>query len=164
VNSLFSFSAGGLLTLLLTNMIAAPAPELPGIAYTAKFQDKDSAHRSSADRGDDGLFYITVRMNDKPATMLVDTGASHLVLSKKDAKRFSAVKLPEGKMTYMSTAAGSVAVDWVLIDRLEVQGQLLRNVRAAVPRKDIGVSLLGQNALAQFRGIHIDGDRLTLLP
>jgi aspartyl protease family protein len=94
--------------------------------------------------------------------MVVDTGATHVVLSHADAKR-AGVSVATGTPDVIATAAGQIGVNWVILERVELQGKVLRHVKAAVPRQDIGVSLLGQNALGQFQGLRIDGDRLTLL-
>ena len=61
------------------------------------------------------------------------------------------------------TAAGAIDVDWVIIEKLELHGNVLKNVRAAIPRRDTGLSLLGQSALVHFSSVRIDGDRLSLV-
>jgi aspartyl protease family protein len=54
-------------------------------------------------------------------------------------------------------------VRWIVVDRMVVAGSVLQNVEAAVPEKDVGLSLLGQNALAQFTKLEINGDDLLLM-
>jgi len=93
--------------------------------------------------------------------MLVDTGASHVILSHADAKK--AISHPDSSGgTRIVTAGGAVDADWVVIDKLELHGNVLKNVRAAIPRRDTGLSLLGQSALVHFSSVRIDGDQLSL--
>jgi aspartyl protease family protein len=54
-------------------------------------------------------------------------------------------------------------VDWVVIKEVEIEGRVFKSLRAAVPSNDVAVSLLGQNALAQFQAIQISGDELKFV-
>jgi aspartyl protease family protein len=112
-------------------------------------------------RADDGLFYLDGMAGREAVRFLVDTGATHVVLSHADARRAngSPIAEPNGEII---TAGGAARVDWVVIRQLEIRGKILRNVKAAVPHRDTGLSLLGQNALAQFEVLRIDRDTLTL--
>lgn len=120
-----------------------------------------AARQQGIARAADGLFYVEVHNGVGRADLLVDTGASHVVLSRADARRLGA-RLQSSAPTTIATAAGPVVAQWVVIDSLEVQGHVLRDVQAAVPQGDVGTSLLGQNALVQFSQIQIQGDRLSL--
>lgn len=110
----------------------------------------------------DGLFYVVAQGPSGNARFLVDTGASHVILSHSDASRLGARRLDD-RHSSIATAAGTINADWVVIGRLEISGHILTDVRAAVPRNDIQTSLLGQNALAQFAEVRIQGDRLSLI-
>lgn len=116
---------------------------------------------SGTRRADDGLFYVEAQLGAGRARMLVDTGASHVTLSHTDAKK--ARSRPDrkggGKIV---TASGVIEADWVIIEKLELQGHVLKDVKAAVPHRDTGLSLLGQSALVQFSSVQIDGDNLSL--
>ena len=110
-------------------------------------------------RDDNGLFYIGGNVGQESIRFLVDTGASHVILSHEDARKLGPVARVADHQMVM-TAGGPVAVDWIVIKEINFDGHRIRNLKAAIPRRDIGLSLLGQNALAQFDSIHIDGDRL----
>jgi aspartyl protease family protein len=112
-------------------------------------------------RAEDGLFYLDGMAGSEKVRFLVDTGATHVVLSHADARRARGVPITAADDVIM-TAGGAENVDWVVIAELEIRGEVLRHVKAAVPRRDTGLSLLGQNALTQFEVLRIDGDRLTL--
>ena len=112
-------------------------------------------------RASNGLFYVSANVGTGQARFLVDTGASHVILSHDDAKK--AIKRSNRQKTQkLITAAGAIAVDWVVLDTLVIEGQVLRQVEAAIPYRDVGVSLLGQSALAQFSSVRIEGDQLSL--
>ncbi len=115
----------------------------------------------SITRASDGLFYVRAGAALGDVRFLVDTGASHVVLSHADALKVTSKPLADGAKR-IQTAGGRVPVDWIVIERLEIEGHVLHHVRAAVPRSDIGVSLLGQNALSQFSQLQIDGNELVL--
>ena len=101
-------------------------------------------------------------MGPKSIRFLVDTGASHVILSHADARKVDAYTAVGDTRTVM-TAGGALAVDWIGIKEIAFDGHVIKNLKAAIPRRDVGLSLLGQNALAQFDAVHIDGDRLTLV-
>ncbi|MDC8753589.1 TIGR02281 family clan AA aspartic protease [Erythrobacter sp. sf7] len=112
-------------------------------------------------RASNGLFYVTANVGSGEARFLVDTGASHVILSHSDAKK-SISRSNRQKTQDLVTAGGAIAVDWVVLDTIVIEGQVLRQVEAAVPRRDVGISLLGQSALAQFSSVRIEGDQLSL--
>jgi aspartyl protease family protein len=134
-------------------------------AMTARSPDQELIFDDSRDgiqRGNDGLFYIDAQLGSGKARLLVDTGASHVTLSHADAKK--AISRPDrnGGPKIM-TAAGAIEADWVIIEKLELHGNVLKDVKAAVPHRDTGLSLLGQSALVQFSSVQINGDHLSLI-
>lgn len=154
---------------LFTAAITAPGDSMPASSSGATAL---SVHNSNTaglarsqglaiSRADDGLFYLEGMADRQEVRFLVDTGATHVVLSHADATRANGSPLAEPNDVII-TAGGAAKVDWVVIRELEISGKILRNVKAAVPHRDTGLSLLGQNALAQFDVLHIDGDTLTL--
>jgi aspartyl protease family protein len=112
-------------------------------------------------RDANGLFYVTANLGSGEARFLVDTGASHVILSHADARK-ATVRPNSKKSQNLITAGGAVEVDWVVIDRLAIEGEALHHVEAAIPHRDVGISLLGKSALAQFSSVRIEGDKLSL--
>lgn len=155
---------------MATAIVAAPfvAPQDQRFAATAfaassAAPEIDTRQKSLGTRRDDnGLFYIGGDVGPKSIRFLVDTGASHVILSHADARKVDAYTAVGDTRTVM-TAGGPVAVDWIVIKEIAFDGHVIKNLKAAIPRRDVGLSLLGQNALAQFEAVHIDGDRLTLV-
>jgi aspartyl protease family protein len=110
----------------------------------------------------DGLFYVDALVNGRPLRFLVDTGASIMVLTAADAK---AVGIEVGEQHYNSnvkTVGGKAEMAWATIDRIEIGGRNVSQLRAAVVRNGLGVSLLGQNALSKFESVTIKGDSLSI--
>lgn len=110
----------------------------------------------------DGLFYVDALVNGKPLRFLVDTGASIMVLTAADAK---AVGIEVGEQHYNSnvkTVGGKAEMAWATIDRIEIGGRNVNQLKAAVVRNGLGVSLLGQNALSKFESVTIKGDSLSI--
>ncbi len=126
----------------------------PGHALTVE----DELHRAN-----DGLFYVNGLSEKQSFKFLVDTGATHVVLSHSDAKRLTLSRLETADGQHVETVSGPAKVDWVIIKEVEIEGRILKSLRAAVPSNDIAVSLLGQNALAQFQAIQISGDELKFV-
>lgn len=115
---------------------------------------------ATINRAADGLFYVGANLGTGEARFLIDTGASHVILSHADAK-LAKVRTDQTTSAMLYTAGGTIDVDWVIIDELKVAGVVLKDVKAAVPRRDVGLSLLGQNALVGFSGVRIKGDSLS---
>ncbi len=113
-----------------------------------------------AAKGDDGLFYLTARVNGVPIRFVVDTGANVVVLTDDDARR--AGIRPGNGTQRMETASGGSEMRWATLDELEIAGQRLPRTRAAVVAEGLNMSLLGQNALAQLNSVTLTGNRLEI--
>jgi aspartyl protease family protein len=156
----------GMLVSAALYVMATPlgAPE-EASAYAAQAVPKADASKEpvlGVDRSDNGMFYVQGEAGNQKVKFLLDTGASHVILSKADAQRLAPLLTAAKGGGLLQTAGGQTPVDWVIVRDLTISGQRLSEVKAAIPKQDVGTSLLGQNALAQFRSVHIDGDRLRL--
>jgi len=116
----------------------------------------------AVDRERDGLFYVNATINGQRLRMLVDTGASVMVLTAADARLVGAAPETINYDRSVETVGGSAAMAWTTLSRVELAGRDIRNVRAAVVREGLGVSLLGQNMLAQFHSVTISAGQLSL--
>jgi len=112
-------------------------------------------------RAADGLFYVTASVNGQPVRFLVDTGASVIVLSPRDAARTGLADQARFN-AHIDTANGSAPMAWTKIDKVEIGGRQVAGLRAAVVQQGLSVSLLGQNALAKLGPVTMEGDRLRL--
>lgn len=113
-------------------------------------------------RRGDGHFHIIALVNNVDVEFMVDTGATDVVLTQRDAER---IGLDPETLNYTQramTANGTVRGAPVMLDRFEFAGIEDLRVRATVNEGDLRVSLLGMSFLSRFTRIAIEGDRLIL--
>ncbi|OYX13642.1 MAG: histidine kinase [Rhizobiales bacterium 32-66-8] len=114
-------------------------------------------------RSADGDFAVRALINEAISQMLVDTGASSVVLTLEDAR---AAGLPVDFLKYdvpVDTANGRMRAASVVLDRLTVGGIIERRVPALVtPKGVLRTSLLGMSFLSRLDSFEIRGDRLVM--
>jgi aspartyl protease family protein len=121
-----------------------------------------SEGRVEVPRSGDGHYYLTLEIDGQRVRMVVDTGATDMVLSRADAQR---VGLDTETLTFTGraqTANGMVRTARVTLDEVSVGGIIDRNVTAWVNEGDMAISLLGMSYLQRFARIEIERDRLVL--
>ena len=114
--------------------------------------------------GAHGHFVIEAEVDGTRLRFLVDTGASDVVLSPRDAERlgFKAASLSFTK-TYR-TANGTVRGAPVRLGRMRVGPIVVEDVRASVNGADMERSLLGMSFLSRLGGYEVRGNKLILRP
>lgn len=116
-------------------------------------------------RGPDGHFQIDGDVNGTSVRFLVDTGASAVVLTSKDATRAGIDLASLSYSVPVSTANGSTMVAPAQIRDLRLADIHIPNVRTFVAQPDnLETSLLGMSALSRLHGWKVEGDRLVLNP
>lgn len=118
--------------------------------------------RIEVPRSPDGHYYLTIKVNGAPVRFVVDTGATEMVLTRRDAERAG---IDPDDLIYSGrafTANGMVETAPVRIDALTLGGVTETGVRAVVNRGEMGDSLLGMTYLQQFDRIEIADGRLVL--
>ncbi|SLN26656.1 hypothetical protein PSA7680_01172 [Pseudoruegeria aquimaris] len=113
-------------------------------------------------RAPNGHFYATLEVNGTPVRFVVDTGATNIVLTQRDAAR---VGLDAGELAYVNaanTANGIVRTARVKLDELVLGDVIDRNVPAYVNEGEMSESLLGMSYLQRYGTIRIEGDALHL--
>lgn len=115
-----------------------------------------------ARRSADGLFYVDAQVNGRTVRFLVDTGASVMVLTARDA-RIAGIALQDHHYSQaVETVGGSTPMAWTTLEQVDVAGHQVRGIRAGVVRNGLGVSLLGQNLLTRLNSVTISADRISL--
>lgn len=112
--------------------------------------------------GLDGHFHLVARLNDNNVRFVVDTGATGIALSRRDAER---IGFDPGNLAYIGeavTANGRVRTAPVTIDRFEIGEITDRKVRADVVDGDLDGSLLGMSYLSRFSRVGFEGDLMVL--
>lgn len=114
------------------------------------------------DRSRDSHFYADTEVDGTNIRMLVDSGASIVALTRRDAEAIGidVDHLPVSGTA--RTAGGDVPMRTVMLDSVEVEGIEVRGVQAAVVDAEMGVSLLGQSFLSKLDAVNVEGDTMTL--
>jgi aspartyl protease family protein len=115
-------------------------------------------------RGDDGHFWADVEINNTMVRMMVDTGASAIALSPRDARRIGLDPATLSYTTRVATAQGETTAAPVMLRDLRVGNISTGEIAADVMREEIGVSLLGMNFLNRLEGFEVRSDALLLHP
>lgn len=113
-------------------------------------------------RGADGHFQATLELDGTPVRFLVDTGATDMVLSRRDAARVGVDVDALAFTGRAMTANGSVATARTRIARVTLGDFTVRDVPVAVTAGALNSSLLGMTFLDRFARIEIEGDRMIL--
>ncbi len=110
-----------------------------------------------------GDFDVTAQINGARVAMVLDTGASSVVLTREDAK---AAGLPLEVLAYttnIETANGRARAAPVTLDRLAIGGLVEHSVAALVAQPgQLKTSLLGMTFLNRLQSWEVRGDRLLL--
>lgn len=109
-----------------------------------------------------GHFRAEVEVNGVAVDFIVDTGATNLVLSKRDAGRAG---FDPGSLSYSlpsMTANGQVMNARVRIDEMRIGSFTDRNIVALVNGGPLDVSLLGMSYLERYSSWRVEGDRMFL--
>ncbi|MBS7541279.1 TIGR02281 family clan AA aspartic protease [Ancylobacter lacus] len=115
-------------------------------------------------RSRDGDFNIRVEINDSRIPMLIDTGASSVVLTPDDAR---AVGLPMEFLRYdipIDTANGRGKAASVVLDKVAIAGSIVeRRVPALIAAEGmLKHSLLGMSFLSRLDSFEIRGEKLVM--
>lgn len=109
-----------------------------------------------------GHFLVPAKVNGQPVRFLIDSGASHVVLSAADAKRLGLTPKDRDFTDIYRTPGGIIRAAPVTLAEVRIGALVMRDVRASVSGLDMDVSLLGASFLARLRGYEVNRDRLTL--
>jgi aspartyl protease family protein len=149
------------------------------VGYTYRFELRDAGDRVIAElmpghvaghgrnvevvRGHSGDFALAAHINGARVPMVLDTGASSVVLTQQAAK---AAGLPIEVLDYtvnVDTANGRTHAAPITIDRLTVGGLTERAVPALVVQEgQLKNSLLGMSFLNRLQSWEVRGDRLRM--
>src|ERR1700710_2503189 len=114
-------------------------------------------------RGQGGEFGLQARINGVNAPMVIDTGATSVVLTYETAK---AAGLPLELLDYnvdLETAGGHTRAARLTLDRLAIGKLVERSVPAlVVPHGQMKTNLLGMSFLDRLESWEVHADRLML--
>ena len=113
-------------------------------------------------RGSGGSFSVAAQVNGARVPMVLDTGASAVVLTQDAAK---AAGLPLEVLNYsvtVDTANGRARAAPVTLDRLSIGDITERSVPALVAQGGLRTSLLGMTFLNRLESWEVRGDKLMM--
>jgi aspartyl protease family protein len=94
---------------------------------------------------------------------MVDTGASVIALTARDAARLGVRPLRSDYTATVATANGTLKAAPIMLDTVEVDGLSVRDVQALVlPDEALSENLLGLSFLSRLRRFEYAGGRLLL--
>ena len=139
-----------LLSLLAVVAVVAPSrPERLAFASSGaseSWRQREPVHTVQVPRGSNGDFAVQARINGVAAAMVVDTGATSVILTYETAK---AVGLPLELLDYnvnVQTASGQTKAARLWLDRMTIGKLVERTVPAlVVPRGQLKTNLLGMS-------------------
>jgi aspartyl protease family protein len=108
-----------------------------------------------------GMFIAEGSVNGLPVRFLVDTGATYVSMSARDAMRLG-VDYSKGRPVMMQTANGTVLKYLVKFDSVKLGAIELRGVDGVVGGQDMSVALLGMSFLNRLELQH-EGQTMTLM-
>jgi aspartyl protease family protein len=166
----------------MRSVLILAAVLLVGGGYVARLADKTvSAHPQQAvaasgprepvssggslmvERERDGHFHLDSRINGRFIGVLVDTGASMVVLRETDAANAGIRPRMSEYTAVVSTANGKVKGAPATLDRVELGGITVFDVPALVlPDEVLSTNLLGMSFLSRLRRYEVADGRLLL--
>lgn len=115
-------------------------------------------------KGPDGHFWADAEVNGQPVRFLVDTGATAVALTPRDAERLG-IRPADLKAGYrITTASGASQASAVTLASVSVNGAKLTNVQALVVTDGLDVSLLGMSYLGRLTRFEATRDTLRFEP
>lgn len=124
------------------------------------------AHGTDAQvvRGSDGHYWAQADIDGRAVRVMVDTGASVVVLTPDDATRLG-VRLKESDFhAVVQTASGPVGAAPVTLDHVAIAGARVDHVQALVVKEGLPHSLLGMSYLGRLSRFEATPAGLTLRP
>jgi len=140
---------------------ADPAPPSREAAEAAPADIGNGIASVTLERGAGGHYFAEALINGSRARLLVDTGASHVVLTEADARR-AGIGTGDHHVKAIG-AGGEIALRPATLQRLSIGPIAADNVPIMIARDgELPVSLLGQTFLSRVSSVEISRGRMTL--
>lgn len=113
-------------------------------------------------RGQSGHFAVTAQVNSAPVGFMVDTGASDVALTYRDAERAGLEPWNLEFTTPYRTANGQAWGARVRIQSISIGNITVHDVQGSVMQDGMDVSLLGMSFLDRLSSYEVRGNKMTL--
>ena len=110
----------------------------------------------------DGHFHVTLNVNGIEIPFLIDTGATTVILTQKDAQKLG---FDPNKLAFWNsanTANGEVKLAPVRLATVALERHVDRNIAAYVNAGKLPVSLLGMSYLSKFSRLEITQEHISI--
>jgi aspartyl protease family protein len=146
----------------LADKTVAAQPQQEAV-MSAQREPVSSGRSLMVERERDGHFHIDSRINGRFVGVLVDTGASRVILRETDAANAGVRPRQSEYTAVVSTANGKVKAAPATLDRVELGGITVYDVPALVlPDEVLSTNLLGMSFLSRLRRYEVADGRLVL--
>lgn len=143
---------------------AGPSSSRAGSAEEASEETSISPSyggETTLDRGPNGSFYTSARVNGQSMPFVIDTGATTVALTVDSARSAGLYVDPSSFTVVGSGASGDTRGKRVTLGRIEVAGRTVENVDGVV-LEGLDVNLLGQSVLTKLGSVEMRGDHMVL--
>jgi aspartyl protease family protein len=156
----FDLSSLGVLSLAVASSLSVLWwMDMGGLRGSAQAAEAPAAVARAAD----GHYWAEARIDGGAVRLMVDTGASQVILTRADAERLGLEVPGHAFSTTLSTAAGPVRAAPVRLRSVAVAGARVDQVDALVVEHGLPHSLLGMSYLGRLEAFTATPTRLTLV-
>lgn len=149
---------GGLFSCGSRTRTAAAEPQGPAVQVTRAANAPAEVRLRRSERGH---FYVHAMVNGQLVRFMVDTGATHVVLTETDAERVG-ISLKDLPRRVIGTgASGAVHGRTSRLDSVAFEGRQVSNLDVMIA-EGLDVSLLGQDYLTRIGTMTMAGDAMVL--
>lgn len=157
----FLVVAAGIVVGLAWPSSRSTAPTAPMVSSPSAAEGgEDEPRETVLERSGGGHFYADVEVNGELVHFLVDTGATGIALTERDAERVGLAFDRGGYEQVGMGAGGPVRGKFVTLDKVSLDGKAAHGIEGAI-LEGSEISLLGQNFLGRF-SIEMRGDTMRI--
>ena len=140
-----------------------PAPKAATLAMPQSPQSRNPGRTVVISRDSRGHFQVDGRVDGKRIAFMVDTGASVIALTARDAARLGIRPASREFTAEVKTANGTVRAARTQLNRVEIDDVTVRDVAAlVVPDEALSESLLGLSFLSRLHRFEYNNGKLVL--
>jgi aspartyl protease family protein len=110
-----------------------------------------------------GQFHADFRLNGRPVSALVDTGATYVAINESTARKIGIAGTQLDFKYETSTANGTTKAAHIVLDRIEIGSMKVRDVEAFVLKDEsLGSALIGMSFLNKISSFSVKDGSLNL--
>ena len=158
------FVIGGFAARYLDQTVVKPSAQAATVQPDYQPRQSATSGRSlSLETGRDGHYQAEARIDGRQIDFIVDTGASLVILRESDAARIGIRPMRSDYTATVSTANGKIKAAPARLERVEVGGITVFDVRALVlPDEALWKNLLGMSFLSRLKRYEVANGRMVL--